>query len=235
MAVTFFKSVAIDFDGTLTSGEGLAPHTLEAIDQARRNDLVMVLVTGRIGAELQAEFPQIADHVDAMVLENGAVTVIEGHHDALGPRVDDILDRALADRGVPYRRGEVIVAVDAKHAATVLEVIGELGLDCQITRNGLPSWCCRRGISKGTGLAAVLAAMNLSPHNAVAIGDAENDLSLLGIAQIGAAVADGVPSVRRYADIVLDKPNGAGVAELLTGPHLSGAQRWCPPRRWVDI
>ena len=73
--------------------------------------------------------------------------------------------------------------------------------------------------------------MSLFPHNAVAVGDAENDLSLFGIAEIGAAVADAVASVRRLADVVLDKPDGAGVAELLAGPYLIGAQRWCPPHR----
>ncbi|OOK66020.1 haloacid dehalogenase-like hydrolase family protein [Mycobacterium kansasii] len=64
--------------------------------------------------------------------------------------------------------------------------------------------------------------MKLSPHNTVAVGDAENDLSLFGIAEIGAAVADAVASVRRSADLVLDKPDGAGVAELLSGPYLAG-------------
>jgi hypothetical protein len=91
------------------------------------------------------------------------------------------------------------------------------------------------GITNGTGLATLLGKMSLFPHNAVAVGDAENDLSLFGIAEIGAAVADAVASVRRLADVVLDKPDGAGVAELLAGPYLIGAQRWCPPRRWVNI
>ncbi len=233
--MAFFKVVAVDFDGTLTSGCGIVPHAMEATGQARRNGLAIVLVSGRIAAELQAEFPQIADHVDAMVLENGAVIVIEGRAHALAPPVDGGLAQALGDRGVPYRRGEVLVAVDGEHAATVVEVIGELGLDYQITRNRAALMVLPAGITKATGLATMLAEMNLSPHNTVAVGDAENDLSLFAIAEIGAAVADGVPSVRRNADIVLDEPDGAGVAELLTGPYLSGAQRWCPPRRWVDI
>ena len=234
-AVAFFKVVAVDFDGTLTLGGGIAPRAVEAIEEARRNGLAIVLVTGRIGAELQTEFPQIADHVDAMVLENGAVIVIEGRAHTLAPPVDGGFAQALADRGVPYRRGEVLVAVDGEHAATVVEVIGELGLDYQITRNRAALMVLPAGITKGTGLATILAEMNLSPHNTVAVGDAENDLSLFGLAEIGAAVADAVPSVRRNADIVLDEPDGAGVAELLTGPYLNGAQRWCPTRRWVDI
>ncbi|WP_077085753.1 HAD family hydrolase [Mycobacterium rhizamassiliense] len=233
--MAFLKVVAIDFDGTLTSGGGIAPHAMEAIGQARCNGLAIVLVSGRIGAELQAEFPQIAGHVDAMVLENGAVIVIDGRAHALAPPVDGGLAQALGDRGVPYRRGEVLLAVDGEHAATVVEVIGQLGLDYQITRNRAALMVLPAGITKATGLAEMLAEMNLSPHNTVAVGDAENDLSLFAIAEIGAAVADGVPSVRRKADIVLDEPDGAGVVELLNGPYLNGAQRWCPPRRWVDI
>ncbi len=235
MAVAFFKVVAVDFDGTLASGADLAPEAVAAIDQARREGLKIVLATGRIGAELRAEFPQIAGHVDALVLENGAVVAIDGQTYALAPPVDRALDDALADRGVPYRRGEVLVAVDGPHAAAVGEVLGELGMDYQIIRNRAALMVLPAGITKGTGLGALLAKMNLSPHNTVAVGDAENDLSLLGVAEIGAAVADAVPSVRRFADVVLDEPNGAGVAALLTGPYLSGAQRWCPPRRWVDI
>jgi hydroxymethylpyrimidine pyrophosphatase-like HAD family hydrolase len=234
-AVAFFKVVAVDFDGTLASGGDVAPEAVEAIDQARRDGLTVVLATGRIGSELHAEFPQIADHVDALVLENGAVVVLDGRTHALAPPVDRGLDDALASRGVPYRRGEVLVAVDAEHVATVVEAIGELGMDYQIIRNRTALMVLPAGVTKGTGLGALLAKMNLSPHNTVAVGDAENDLSLLGIAEIGAAVADAVPSVRRLADVVLDEPDGSGVAALLAGPYLSGAQRWCPPRRWVEI
>ncbi|MGV7868052.1 HAD hydrolase family protein [Mycobacterium kansasii] len=233
--MTFFKAVALDFDGTLTSGGNISAHTVAAIEQARRDGLAVVLVSGRIGAELQAEFPRIPHQVDAMVLENGAVTVINGQASALAPPVDGGLRQALTDRGVPYRCGEVLVAADGEHAATIIEVIGELGLDYQIAHNRGALMVLPAGTTKGTGLATVLGGMKLSPHNTVAVGDAENDLSLFGIAEIGAAVADAVASVRRSGDLVLDKPDGAGVAELLSGPYLAGVQRWCPPRRWVDI
>jgi soluble P-type ATPase len=233
--VTFFQVVAVDLDGTLASRGQLSPQAVEAIDQVRHKGLTVVLVTGRIGAELQAEFPQIAGHIDALVLENGAVQVIGGRACALAAPVDSSLDDALAKRGVPYRRGEVLVAIDGEHAATVVEAIGELELDCQIVRNRDALMVLPAGVTKGTGLRAVLGEMNLSPHNTVAVGDAENDLSLFGVAEIGAAVADAIRSVRRHADLVLDEPDGAGVAELLAGPYLNGAQRFCPPRRWVDI
>ena len=146
-----------------------------------------------------------------------------------------MLDDALAERGVPCRRGEVLLAIDGEHAATVVEVIGMLGLDCQIVRNRTAVMVLPAGVTKGTGLGAVLTEMTLSPHNTIAVGDAENDLSLFGVAEIGAAVASAVASVREHADLVLEKEDGAGVADLLAGPYVSGARRWCPPRWWVEI
>lgn len=233
--MAFFQVAAVDLDGTLTSRGRVSAEALRAIARARQNGLVVVLVTGRIGVELTAEFPDIDDHFDALVLENGAVALTDGRSHELAAPVDRVLDDALAERGVLFRRGEVLLAVDGEHAATVVEAIGVLGLDCQIVRNRAAVMVLPAGVTKGTGFGAVLTELNLSLHNAVAVGDAENDLSLFGVAEMGAAVANAVPSVREHADLVLDKEDGAGVAELLTGPYLSGARRWCPPRWWVEI
>jgi hydroxymethylpyrimidine pyrophosphatase-like HAD family hydrolase len=233
--VGFFRVVAVDLDGTLTSAGQVSAQVLQAIDQVRREGVQVVLVTGRIGAELAPDFSHTTDRVDALVLENGAVAVSAGKTNPLSAPVERALDAVLDQRGVPYRRGEVILAVDGEHAATVLEVIGALGLDCQIVRNREALMVLPAGVTKGTGLAAVLAQMDLSPHNTIAIGDAENDLSLFGSAEIGVAVADAVASVRDHADLVLEQPDGAGVAQLLTGAYLNGSRRWCPPRWWVQV
>ena len=83
--MAFFQVAAVDLDGTLTSRGCVSTKALEAIDRARQNGLVVVLVTGRIGVELAAEFPHIADHFDALVLENGAVAVTDGRPGASGP------------------------------------------------------------------------------------------------------------------------------------------------------
>jgi hydroxymethylpyrimidine pyrophosphatase-like HAD family hydrolase len=233
--VAFFQVVALDLDGTIASRGDLSVKALDAIDRVRRDGVVVILVTGRIAAELNAEFPQIADHFDAAVLENGAVAVIDEKPRALAMPVDAALYDALADHGVPHRRGQVLGAVDGEHAATVLKVIGELGLDCQIVRNRASLMVLPAGITKGTGLRAVLSELNLSAHNTIAVGDAENDLSLFSVAEVGVAVVNAVPSVREHADLVLEAEDGASVASLLTGPFLSGARRLCPQRRWIDI
>lgn len=162
-------------------------------------------------------------------------------HDAAAGRRRGRLVRAVNDlqklqaRGVPFRRGQVLVAIDAEQAATTVEVIGQLGLDCQIIRNRGAAMVLPAGVTKGTGLDAVLAKMNRSPHNAIAIGDAQNDLSMFATAELGLAVGNAVPSVKSHADAVVEERDGSGVAKVLSGPILSGARRWCPARRWIDI
>lgn len=233
--MAFYHVVAADIDGTLTSAGELSPAALQALDRARAGRVSVVLVTGRIAGELIADFPGITEHADAMVLENGAVLLLDDESVLLAPAVDSALDDELVSRRVPFRRGEALVATEAKYAADVVDAIGHLGLDCQIIRNRGELMVLPAGVTKGSGLRTALSRMNRSPHNTIAIGDAENDLSMMMAAELGVAVANAVDSVASRADVVLDGRDGSGVARLLDGPIVSGAQRWCPERHWIDI
>jgi hydroxymethylpyrimidine pyrophosphatase-like HAD family hydrolase len=55
----WFRAVAVDYDGTLCRGPRPEPPGLAAVEQARRTGLRVVLVTGRILQELQADFPEV--------------------------------------------------------------------------------------------------------------------------------------------------------------------------------
>jgi phosphoglycolate phosphatase (TIGR01487 family) len=233
--VAFYQVLATDIDGTLTSAGELSLDALRAIDRARSSGVSVVLVTGRISDELDAAFPGIAEHADAMVLENGAVLMLDGEKFVLTDPVDTALDVELTSRGVPFRRGDALIATDSEFAADVVDTIGQLGLDCQITRNRAALMVLPAGVTKGSGLRSVLSRMNRSPHNTIAIGDAENDMSMMAVAELGVAVANAVGSVKAHADLVTDERDGKGVAWLLDGPIVSGARRWCPIRRWIDI
>src|SRR5262249_33658503 len=71
------------------------------------------------------------------------------------------------------------------------------------------------GTTKGTGLLAALASMELSPHNVVAVGDAENDHAFLAPAECAVAVANAIAALKGRADHVTARGNGAGVIELI--------------------
>jgi hypothetical protein len=182
-------------------------------------------------AELHAAFPDAEQHADLIVAENGAVLVHGCRRRILAPPVPGELASALAGRGVACRRGEVLLACSGEDESAVLEEVRRLGLECQLIRNRAELMVLPPGVSKGTGLAAGLAELGISVHNTIAIGDAENDHSLLACAELGVAVANAVDALKPRADIVLTADDGRGVATFLRGPVLSGRVR-VHPNRW---
>jgi len=72
-------------------------------------------------------------------------------------------------------------------------------------------------VSKATGLGEALAALRLSRHNAIGIGDAENDHALLETCELGVAVPWATPGLKRAADVVLAGSNAGSVAAYIRG------------------
>ena len=62
-----------------------------------------------------------------------------------------------------------------------------------------------------------LRTLGSSPHNTLAIGDAENDPAMLADCEVSVTVANAVVSVRAVADITATELGGRGVAEI-AGP-----------------
>jgi hypothetical protein len=91
------------------------------------------------------------------------------------------------------------------------------------------------GASKGSGLAFALDELGLSPHSTIAFGDAENDLSLLETAEVGVAVSDAVASLKAHADVILERPNGAGIAHFVSEQVLSGRVSTHSERRRIEL
>ncbi len=229
--MSVFRAIAVDYDGTLTRDGPPRASTLAALDTARRRGLHIVVVTGRILTELRADFPAVDSHVDALVGENGAVVARGANVEMLAPPIEAALVAELSQRGVPCRRGDVILASHIEHREAIAAALQALGLDHQIVINRSELMVVPAGITKATGARAGLAELAISCHSTLAIGDAENDHALLQACELGAAVANAVDALRQRADIVTAHPDGDGVVELLTGPLLSGRQR-IHPARW---
>jgi hydroxymethylpyrimidine pyrophosphatase-like HAD family hydrolase len=109
----------------------------------------------------------------------------------------------------------VIIATWHPHEDTVLDVIRQLGLEYQVIFNKGAVMVLPSGINKAFGLGAALEEMGLSPHNTVAVGDAENDHTLLSLCGCGVAVANALPMLKERADYVTKAERGAGVTELI--------------------
>ena len=231
----FFHAVAIDYDGTLTERPRPSDDALAAVRLVRESGRKCLLVTGRILSELRADFPEVDAHFDAIVAENGAVLSSgRGVPRPLAPPVSPELEAALRARLVPLRRGNVLLATESGYGAVVGEEIGRLGLEVQVTRNRGALMVLPAGVTKGSGLLGALGVLGLSRHSTVAIGDAENDHSLLDACEIGVAVANAIEPLRAHADIVLTEPSGRGVAAFLRRLLSEGISD-VEPRRWQVV
>ena len=225
------QAIAVDYDGTLTQNDVPDGAVLDAIRSARAGGRAVVLVTGRILSELRAVFPEVDGEFDAIVAENGAVLADADGVRNLAAPVDPALGQLLAQREITVRQGRVLLACDSRHAPIVFEELLRLGIDGQVVRNRGALMVLPSGVTKGSGLVQALGNLGISRHSTLGVGDAENDHQLLGSCELGAAVANAVPALKRRADLVLDQPDGAGIIELLTGPVLAGTRR-LPPRHW---
>lgn len=196
--------LAIDYDGTLSADGQLAPDARAALGEVRAGDVAVVLVTGRILADLR----QVAgplDFADAIVAENGAVLSFPatGRTLLLHTPPDAAFAVELERHGVVLRAGECIVEASADDAAVALEVLRRMELPLVLAFNRGRVMVLPQAVSKATGLREALATLRLSVHNTLAIGDAENDHELLAAAEVGVAVAWGSRALQRHADMVL--------------------------------
>jgi Cdc6-like AAA superfamily ATPase len=97
----------------------------------------------------------------------------------------------------------------------VLETIRDLGLEFQLIFNKGAVMVLPPGINKATGLHAALNQLGLSPHNAVGIGDGENDHAFLDLCECSLAVANSLPMIKEKADFIPAGENGQGVIEII--------------------
>jgi HAD superfamily hydrolase (TIGR01484 family) len=212
-----FLALVVDFDGTIARDGVVDATTLAALARVRTSGRRLLLATGRRLDDLQHQFSRL-DLFDRVVAEDGAVIYRPARRDErlLGePPPEELVALARAKGVAPLAVGRVIVATWQPHEIAMLEAIRELGLEHHIIFNKGAVMVLPPSINKATGAAAALAELGMSAHNAVAVGDAENDQAMLGLAECAVAVANALPAVKAHADLVTAGDHGAGVVELI--------------------
>src|SRR5579883_389393 len=230
-----YFAVALDYDGTLASHGQVAPATVAALERAAALGRRLVLVTGRQIEELERVFPRISLFAQ-VVDENGAVLYepSSGWVRELEQAPPASFVTTLRARGVdPIAVGRVIVATWEPHQATVLDTIRAMGLELHVEFNKGAIMVLPAGVTKRTGLSVALDDLGLSPHNVVAVGDAENDHAFLTYCGCAVTVANALPALKAGSDWVTPGRNGQGVIQLLDrlladDLHGVAGSRWAP-------
>jgi HAD superfamily hydrolase (TIGR01484 family) len=212
-----YLALCCDYDGTLATRGKLLPGTIEALERLIASGRRLLMVTGRELDDLQSVCERL-DLFEYVVAENGALLYHPATRaeKALAPRPPDEFVATLRARGVErVSQGRVIVATWEPHETVVLQTIRDLGLELQVIFNKGAVMILPAGVNKATGLAVALETIAISPHNAIGIGDAENDHALLRACEFSAAVANALPTLKDTADMVTTQDHGAGVTELI--------------------
>jgi hypothetical protein len=209
--------LATDYDGTIAQDNRVSPTTALALERVRASGRKVLLVTGRMLPDLQSVCPDLDRLFDAVVAENGALVYFPERREVRvqGDAPEPVLIQALRRRGVPLDVGSAILATHARFAEAALAAVQESGVERTLVFNKGALMLLPGGVTKGTGLASALAALQLSRHNMVGIGDAENDHAFLAVCECAVAVADAVPALRERADYVTRAPAAAGAVEFI--------------------
>jgi hydroxymethylpyrimidine pyrophosphatase-like HAD family hydrolase len=210
-----YRVLATDYDGTIAFEGRVDQATIDALCRAREGGARLILVTGRELVDLFNTFDRV-DIFHRVVAENGAVVYDPATRQiqtlSAGPPAA-LLERLNRD-GIPFSAGHSVVATVEPHEQAVIAAIHELELDWHIIFNKGSVMALPSDVTKVTGLRVALDALEHSPDQTIAVGDAENDLVFLRYCGLAAAVANALPTVKDIADVITEGARGAGVAEL---------------------
>jgi hydroxymethylpyrimidine pyrophosphatase-like HAD family hydrolase len=212
-----YLALVTDYDGTLAVDGRMADEAVAALERLRLSGRRAILLTGRRLDDLRAVCPRL-DLFDYVVGENGAVVYAPRTREStlLGPPPSPAFVDRLRALGVDRLEvGQVMVATWMPHHTAVLRAIQEMGLELLIVFNRAAVMVLPAGVNKATGLEYALRKLGLSFHEAVGVGDAENDHSFLQRCECAVAVANAVASIRSLAAFVTRHESGRGVAELV--------------------
>jgi HAD superfamily hydrolase (TIGR01484 family) len=212
-----YLCLTCDYDGTIARDGRVLPSTLEALKRVSASGRKLVLATGRELDDLFEAFPEVSIF-DRVVAENGALLYRPHSKEqrVLGERPPREFVEELVRRGVsPLSVGQSIVATWHPNEATVLEVIRTQGLELQVIFNKNAVMILPAGVNKGTGVNVALEELELSAHNVVGAGDAENDHAFLALCECSVAVTNALPALKERADVVTNASHGLGVEELI--------------------
>ncbi len=222
-----YLTLVADYDGTLADNDRISEATVTALERLRASGRRVIMVTGRRLSDLLAvcTCPNL---FDVIVAENGAVVYEPRTRkvSVLANPPSKALLRALRARSVvPLEIGEVIVATFEPHRAAVQDTVWELGLEAQVIGNRGAVMILPAGVNKASGLGYALRKLGLSRHEAVGIGDAENDHSFLADCECAVAVANATASLKENVAFVTASANGRGVRELIDDLILDDLER----------
>ena len=206
-----------DYDGTIATNGEADETAVSALERLLTSGRRAILLTGRQLDDLLTVCPRVS-LFDYVVAENGAVLYEPRSREVtlLGkPPPPQFVERLRELTGNAIAVGRVLIDTRLPHHTAVLQAIQETGLELQIVFNKNAVMVLPAGVNKATGMNHALRKLGLTPHEAIGIGDAQNDHSFLERCECPVAVANAVPAIRELAAFTTKGKAGQGVVEVI--------------------
>ncbi len=109
-----------------------------------------------------------------------------------------------------------VYSQDVEYVKKVKELAGTLLYEVDITSSGADNFdIVAKGVNKGCALKFLASSLNISREEIAAIGDNENDCSMINYAGFGIAMSNGTSEIKNVADIITASNDEDGVAQIL--------------------
>lgn len=205
--------IATDLDRTLTREDlSLDDRALARIDTLRAAGVRIVVATGRQLDELLDM--RLDTKCDALVAENGGVIHRNGRTEIRDTAFAARAREALGEAGAALRWGTTLGSGPRADATAASARLHARGVAHSLEGNADEAMLLPPGISKASGLDPCIRALGLTPSECWAIGDGDNDVSMLRWAHVGAAPANASPAARAAATRQLTRAYAEGFLEM---------------------
>jgi HAD superfamily hydrolase (TIGR01484 family) len=210
--------IAVDVDGTLFDGHVVAPAAIAALERARADGHLLVIVTGRRWETLPDVIGSVLALFHRVVGEEGGylADVASGTVRPLVPAVEQsTIDALHAEGAEQLDIGRATVGGRATQFDAFAAVCAQTNGAWRVVLNKDSVALVRGGHDKATGLRAALVDLGAVGAFVIAIGDAVNDLPMFAAASAAVGVANSDDGVRAAGIELTRAPFGDGVAEAL--------------------
>ncbi len=206
--------IASDYDGTIRIDGKIAPSDVAALKAWRASGRYFGIVTGRgrdfINTIHQYEIAEAGLELDFVVMNNGAlITDADGNEwfsseideadfaalETLFSKIPDTIAYSRVADGGSRQQYYARYETPERALEVAAYINGVMGDKIEAFVNYWHINITRRGISKASGVSAVLAHYGLPEEEGIVVGDDWNDLSML-TAHDGYVMERGIPAIQ---------------------------------------
>lgn len=216
--------VLTDLDRTLTGPDlVLDAIAIERMSALRERGVRVVIVTGRRLDDVLAI--GLTPGADVLVVENGAIVLTrpDWRPRIVGEDWSRNARRALGTLAASFTWGRVIASGPRELAAAATAALDANGVDHSTSFNAEEVMLQPPEVDKAAGARRALEHLGLTPEDAWAIGDGENDVPLIALAGRSAAPANAHPAAKAAAVLSLTTSYSRAFLEF-TQPLMRGME-----------